>query len=184
MDGSGDIKRDQKPRKTPKYARGAVDKKRWINLFDILIILLVIAGILLGIFHNQIFSFVTRSPDVKDEKIQYVLEFSHVDALLKKALAQGDVVYLSGDSLALGTIERVESVENSFEIAYDPDTGLATKQYYPDNTLVDITVVLSADVKLTAKGYYIEDVRLAIGREYEIKTTGFTGSATLTVFGN
>ena len=90
-------------------------------------------------------------------------------------------MYLVGDTLSIGTVARVESVENSYEIVYT-QTG-AVKQYYPNNTYVDITIVVNADVKSQERGYYIDDVRIAIGATYEVKTDSFTGTATCIGFG-
>ena len=172
-------KKEQK--KEPKYARGAKPKVRWINVFDILVVLLIVAAVLVGVFRNNIFNFIRTGPDSKDESISYVLEFKNVDSSFKNAIEAGSKLYLVGDTLSIGTVARVESVENSYEIVYT-QTG-AVKQYYPNNTYVDITIVVNADVKSQERGYYIDDVRIAIGATYEVKTDSFTGTATCIGFG-
>ena len=178
MDNSGDNRRI----KTPKYAKGASEKRRWLNFFDILIIIVIVAGVLVAVFHNQIFNWATKGAEVREEEIQYVLEFRHVDAAFKKSLTAGDVVFLAGDSLSMGSIERVEFIEKSYEIGYDQEQGMAVKQSYPENTLVDITVVVNVKAKNTDHGYFVENLRLAIGASYQVKTAAFTGEAFLIGF--
>ena len=168
-------------RKEPKYARGAKPKVHWFNVFDILVILLIIGAVLVGVFRNNIFNLIRTGPDAKDETISYVLEFKNVDSSYKNAIAAGSKLYLVGDTLSLGTVSRVESVENSYEIVYTQEG--ARKEYYPNNTYVDITIVVSADVKSQERGYFIDDVRIAIGASYEVKTDSFTGQAVCIGFG-
>ncbi|MBQ9415554.1 MAG: DUF4330 family protein [Clostridia bacterium] len=159
----------------PKYEKGVKGKSGKNHIVDVLLILLLIVGIGLGVY----FGLQSRKEaNASRQSIHYVLLFENVDSVYKNAIAANQDLYLTGDSLNMGRILRVESIENYAEPVYDEATGGAVLQKYPENTRVNITVVVEAEVDNRSEGYYMDDVRIAIGTGFNLSTATYSGVAT------
>lgn len=145
-------------------------KKYAFNLFDVFILLFAAA---LCAFAVLYFS----PPAKQGAPASITLTLSGVKEELGALLAQGDTVYNGDGTQTLGTIRSL-SIETGVLSVTDPQSGKASKVPYPDNTLVDITLLLFAEGAVPDEdGCTIGTVSLAPNETATLRTASFSGTA-------
>ena len=142
------------------------------NLFFLLLIVLaVIAALVIYIVPG-----LSDKLTVHDEKeITFTIEFRGVDEAFASNISVGDHVLDSSKNYMLGSVKAVESYAYTV-LVYNEETGAAEMRELPDMKNIIVTVSATA-VYTDGEGYSISGERIAVGREYYIRMSDFSGSA-------
>lgn len=152
-----------------------------INVIDILIIVLVLAGIAFlvvsGVFGGSLFKSKTET-----RTIEYTVVFRQVSEDFVTAISSGNAVLNAKEKQSFGTVSADVESNPSTYVAYVPGGeegagGTATLLPYPG--YVDLTVTIRVDAEYSAgTGYTVGGNRIAVGAEYSLMFPGFTGTGT------
>ena len=143
----------------------------FVDFFLLLIVLAVIAALVIYIVPG-----LSDKLTVHDEKeITFTIEFRGVDEAFASNISVGDHVLDSSKNYMLGSVKAVESYAHTV-LVYNEETGAAEMRELPDMKNIIVTVSATA-VYTDGEGYSISGERIAVGREYYIRMSDFSGSA-------
>lgn len=152
--------------------------RKALNLFDVIVIALVIAVIALlaaGIHVGDLFG----DDEGKNVKLSYTLTLCDVDEAYANAIRQGDEVYDVNTGTVLGEVEKLPTVVSHTEIILhraEDGTIKAVESVVPGR--VDITIaVLGQAEHREGEGYYVGDQSIRVGMSYTVRFPDYLGSA-------
>lgn len=138
-----------------------------VNLFDLLILVLVLAGIV-GMATRLLL------PGAKPEELctaTYTVEFNEVEECFTDAFEKGDSLYQEG--VCLGTVTDVKvSLAKTVEILPDGSHGLVEHV-----ATYDVLLTVTTDRFRTSGGYHIDSQEMLAGTSHEISNGFARGTA-------
>ena len=167
----------EKEKVTASYSRTTRTKGskegrfNFVDFFLLLIILAVIAALVVYIVPGLSEKLVDRD----ETEITFTIEFKGVDEDFASNISVGDSVHDSSKNYLLGEVKAVESYAYTVLI-YNEETGAAEMREIAGKKNIIVTVTATA-VYTDGEGYSVGGERIAVGREYYIRMSGFGGSA-------
>jgi hypothetical protein len=156
------------PSKKTKKRNGRFN---FIDFFLIMIILAVISVALIYLVPGL----TERISSASETEITYVLEFKGVDVDFIANIQNGDGVYSASESFKIGTVKSV-ATDSYTTLVYDQTTNAGVLVEHPSLKTLIVTVKASAVYDIGV-GYSVNGERIAVGREFYVRTPGFTGTA-------
>ena len=154
--------------KPPKKRKGR------FNFIYFLLVMVIVAVIAVALIY-LVPGLTERMSSGSETEITYVLEFRGVDADFVANIQNGDGVYSADKNFKIGAVKSV-ATDSYNTITYDPTTGGGILAEHPSLKTLIITVKATAIYDI-AEGYSVNGERIAVGREYYIKTPNFSGTA-------
>lgn len=165
------------------YSSGGGGKKgrRWLFLIVDLFLLaaIVAATVFLVTLLTPVSLF--DSSDAETRHLTYTVELAGLETSVIESFHVGDAVTDKETGSVIGTIAAVDT--RAYEVYSTTDyvkngtldLNEVLKVTYPDAYhTVTITVTVTADYA-AGVGYFADDCRIAVGREYELRFPGYTG---------
>jgi len=145
-------------------------KKGGFNLLDLLIVLMLIAGICLAVYAYYP-GLLSGKKTGELREVSYELVFKSSDPELASAIAAGNQVsFVKGGKM--GTVTSVKTIPSMTYVIRD---GAAIQ--VESKGLCDIIVTVKAEASDNGSSLTADGVRLAAGASYEVTMPGFTGTA-------
>lgn len=145
--------------------------KSFFNIFNILIALVIIAGVGAALYFFVLKDDTDASVELVD--VEYTVEIKEVRDELADRIFVGDRLTDSVAQVDIGTVKGIEYTPNcTYEL--DNDTGELVKSEKPDHT--DIIVSVSAKAAITDKGYDINGCVINVGKAVYSRFPGFVGT--------
>lgn len=174
----------KKRRVRVSYSTGGGGNKgrRWLLLaVDILLLAAIVAAIVFLVTLLTPVSLFDTS-DVEQKQLTYTVELAGLEASVVEAFRVGDSVTDKETGSVIGTITAVDTRPYEVYSTTDYvengtlDLNEVLKVTYPDAyRTVTVTVTVTADYT-AGVGFAVEDCRIAVGREYELRFPGYTGN--------
>lgn len=152
-----------------------MNQKRKFPLFDLLLLLVIAAGIAGGVFW-----FNRRRSESKAE-IQYSVTFPEVESAYAGSFTIGKEVF-GEDGLRLGSIVRsigTASVIRTFDRTPKEEGAYLYRQSRSD-ALRDVTLTVTVTAERRSDGYYVGETQIAAGLELSMMLNGYAGTCLIT----
>lgn len=181
MDGQGNVGAENLRTRGLGSARSGEKKHRasflLVDLFLLLGVVAVVFMLVLAFTPLDIFG-----GDTEPRQILYTLEFYAVDKDMEHAFREGDTVTDVKSGAAMGVITQVSSrVYETYtetptdEIVPEFDKYVVQKERNEEWRVVTVTIRVTADYR-SGVGYTVDENRIAVGREYELRFPSYTNS--------
>ncbi len=144
------------------------------NFIDFLLIVIILAVIAVALIY-LVPGLTERMVSSGETEITYVLEFRGVDADFIANIQNGDGVYSASKNFKIGTVKSV-ATDSYTSLVYDPATNSGVLTEHPTLKTLIVTVKATAVYDI-GEGYSVNGERIAVGREYYVRTPNFTGTA-------
>lgn len=144
------------------------------NLIDFLLVLIILAVIAVALIY-LIPGLTERISSASETEITYVLEFKGINADFIANIQNGDGVYSASENFRIGTVKSV-ATDSYTSLIYDPTTNSGVLTEHPSLKTLIVTVKATAVYDM-GEGYSVNGERIAVGKEYYIRTPNFTGTA-------
>jgi len=144
-----------------------------INLFDLIVILLILVGIVAVIFRGN--APVKEDPEDKTENATYTFTVSGVQENVANAFKKGDEIYENGK--LLGVLSKAPKVEPYQTIELMPD---GTEKVVDHKLLFTATLTLETEDFSIRKGYRINGNEMLIGTGHVISNGFVSHNAVIT----
>ena len=155
-------------------AKKAKKRRVGFNFIDFLLVVVILAAITLALIY-LVPGLNDRMTSTGKTEITYVLEFRGVDSEFIANIQNGDGVYSVNKNFQIGTVKSV-ATDSYSSLVYDADTNSGVLTEHPSLKTLIITVKATAIYNI-GEGYSVNGERIAVGREYYVKTPNFTGTA-------
>ena len=168
-------------KKTAPRRRG---NRLHLNLFDLLIVFVVVMAIVLlamGIRLTDVLGLEQKGTQVR---LSYTLTLYDVDEELAQAIKAGDVLYDVQTKAVLGVVKQAPtSVPSQRKALLTGADGTHSLVMRPVPGTVDVTVHVTADANYQqGVGYAVGGVSVRVGEIYAVRTASYTGQAHCTAF--
>ena len=134
-------------------------KRSFFNIFNLLTVLIIIAGIAASVYFFVLKEDVDTAPVLYD--VEYIIEIKDVRDELRDKISIGDKVVDSVGQLDIGVVEEIEYTR-SYSYELDNETGELVISERPDHS--NIIVTISAKANITDKGYDINGCVINVGK--------------------
>ena len=163
--------------------------RRWLFLvIDAVLLAAIVAAIVFLVSLLTPFS-IFDSDSTQERQITYTVEISGVDRDSLGALKIGDTVTDHQTGAVIGGVTAVS--RRPYEVYTDVPTDeldealnshVVTKSTYPEEfNTVTVTLSTTADYQ-SGVGYSVEDCRIAVGRTYDLRFSGYAGNGVCVEF--
>ena len=156
------------------------DKKRSVNIVDIVLILIILAvaaTVVLAFAPNATLH-LNNSQNVK---LEYTVEISGISKEMAAKINIGDSVFDGDNRYMIGSVTNTE-IDDCLEYVYNEDSGRIEAVAYIDegnssSVRKTILVTITANAKYEeGNGYTVNGYRVAVNREMNLCFPGYAGS--------
>lgn len=157
--------------------------RKALNLFDMIVIALVIVAIALlvtGMHVGNLFG----GNEGENVNLTYTLVLRDVEEAYANAIRQGDEIYDVNTRTVVGTVTQTPAVTLHTEIALqraEDGTVKAVEAIVPGRVDITVTVLGQAEYR-EGEGYYVGDQSIRVGAFYTVRFPDYLGSAQCTGF--
>lgn len=144
------------------------------NFIDFLLIMIILAVIAVALIY-LVPGLSERIGSSGETEITYVLEFRGIDADFIANIQNGDGVYSASKNFNIGTVKSV-ATDSYTSLVYDSEEDCGVLVEHPSLKTLIVTVKATAVYDI-GDGYTVNGERIAVGREYYVRTPDFTGTA-------
>ena len=151
-----------------------MNKKKRVPVFDLVLLLLLAAGIAAGAL------WLNRSSAQNTVELQYTVTFSEVESAYAGCFSEGKTVY-GTDGTPMGTVVGsygAASVIRTFDRT-PKEEGTYSYRQSRSETLRDVTVVITVQAEKKPDGYYIGETQIAAGFSVRLMVGGYMGEASV-----
>lgn len=162
------------------YKKSKGDRKRLINLVDIVLILMILSIIVVFVFVLAPGAELNRE-DVQTVKLEYTVEISGISKEMLAKINIGDQVFDEKDRYVIGTVTNTE-IDDCVEYVYNEESGRIEAVAYTDDgnassVLKNVLVTITANAQYSkGKGYTVNGYRIAVNREMSLCFPGYSGN--------
>lgn len=146
-------------------------KKSLFNIFNILIVLIIVAGIGAALYFFVLKDDQGGAAELSD--VEYTVEIKNVRDELTDKISSGDRLLDSVGQIDIGVVDEIEYAQSRI-CNLDNETGELVISEYPDHS--DIIVTVSAKAVLTDMGYDINGCVINVGTPVYARFPGFVGT--------
>jgi hypothetical protein len=157
--------------------------RKALNLFDMIVIALVIVAIALlvtGMHVGNLFG----GNEGESVNLTYTLVLRDVEEAYANAIRQGDEIYDVNTRTVVGTVTQTPAVTLHTEIALqraEDGTVKAVETIVPGRVDITVTVLGQAEHR-EGEGYYVGNQSIRVGAFYTVRFPDYLGSAQCTGF--
>ena len=169
--------KDKQNQNSPRV-RGTLSRKKRakvalpINLFDVVIVLLIVVAVVLAINGTQLAQLFGLGEQVQSCTVEYMIMFSDVDQDLALEISEGAAVYGNETGEIMGEVVATPEVQSHRDLSYAD--GVAQMKEKPG--AVDIIVTVRASAEYTeGEGYTVGESKLRVGDRLSLRFPGYTG---------
>lgn len=149
-----------------------MEKKKRVPVFDLVLLILLAAGIAAGVF------WFNRKQTQNTVEVQYTVTFCEVENSYAGCFSKGKDLY-SEDGVSMGTVSAsygAASVIRAFDRT-PKDEGTYTYRQSRSENLRDVTVVITVSAEKKGDGYYVGKTQIAAGLSMKLMVGGYVGEA-------
>ena len=159
--------------KAPHHANSRRGEgNRAINIFDIVVIVLLVAAIVIATSSTQLRELFRLAPESTECTVEYMIMFSDVDEDFAYAVANGNAVYHAQTKASMGMVTADPEVQaHRIPVYADGEAQMKDK---PGAVDVIVTVRASAEY-IEGVGYTVGTTTLRVGSSISLRFPGYSG---------
>lgn len=151
-----------------------MNKKKRVSVFDLVLLVLIAAGIAAGVFWFD------RRTSQNTVELEYTVTFSEVEIAYAGCFSEGKGLY-DREGVSMGTVVSSYGTASLIR-TFDPtpkEEGAYSYRQSRSETLRDVTVTITVSAEKKPDGYYVGDTQIAAGLTLDLMTGGYAGSASV-----